>query len=288
MTPKLILLALLIFHGEAFAASEQVSFPGARGEGYPYTEQVTGTLLIPDNAKSPMPAIVLLHGSGGIDGRGAFHAQALNKAGIATLEVFMFAGGNRFKAGHTATLSHAYGALKFLTERPNIDSKKIGVMGFSWGGNLSLRTASKAVHRKFFPDGSPMFAAHAPYYAVWWVHTQLLKNSSVNGYGDYAEMTGAPVLLFAGGMDDYGVPDAAQQFLDALPEQAKKFVNLQYYPDATHGWDSPADRKRTIFDPVAQEGKGGQVRFFPDRTVAEDSKNKTVDFFLKSFEIAPR
>ncbi len=288
MLKPIIFAMFLLSHCWAFAATEQVSFPGARGEGYPFTEEVTGKLQVPDNAKAPMAAVVVLHGSGGIDGRGAFHAEALNKAGIATLEVFMFAGGQRFKGGHTTTLTHAYGALKYLAGRADIDPKKIGVMGFSWGGNVSLRTASKAVHRKFFPEGAPMFAAHAPYYAVWWSHLQVLKDPAASGHGDYADMTGAPVFLFAGGKDDYGAPDAGQQFLDALPNEARKHVSLQFYPDATHGWDSPGNRQRTIYDPVAHDGKGGQVRFFPDRAIAEDSRDKTVTFFLKSFGMTPQ
>lgn len=283
---KNVLLALFLMSGITAAFSEEVSFPGAKGEGYAVAETVTATLQLPKNGKVPMPAVVILHGSGGIDGRGAFHAEALNKAGIATLEVFMFNAGQRFEGGHTATLTHAYGALGYLSGRPDIDPKKIGVMGFSWGGNLSLRSASKIVHRKFFPEGKPAFAAHAPYYAVWWVHSRLLKDPSASGYGDYAELTGAPVLLFAGGQDDYGQPDAAQSFLDALPEVSRKHVALEFYPDATHGWDQPASKNRTIFDPVAKDGKGGRIRFYSDPTAAEDARSKTVAFFLKAFEAA--
>lgn len=280
------LVLLLLMNGIASASSEQVTFPGAKSEAYPVTEAVTATLQLPENGKVPMPAVVILHGSGGIDGRGAFHAEALNKAGIATLEVFMFDPGQRFKGGHTTTLTHAFGALKYLSGRPDIASQKIGAMGFSWGGNVSLRTASKAVHRKFFPDGKPAFAAHAPYYALWWAHSKLLKDSTADGYGDYAEMTGAPVLLFAGGQDDYGASDAAQQFLDALPDVARHYVTLEFYPEATHGWDQPASRNRTLFDPVAKDGKGGRVRFYANLAAAEDARAKTVAFFLKAFDTA--
>lgn len=281
-----ILMIMSLISEVVFASSEKVSFTGAKGEGYPYVENVTATLQIPDGGIEPMPAVVLLHGSAGIDGRGAFHAEALNKAGIATLEVYMFDRDNRPKGGHTVTLTHAYGALNYLANRTDIDPKKIGVMGFSWGGNLSLRTASKSVHRAFFPQGTPAFAAHAPYYAVWWVHIKLLKDETANGYGDYSNLTGAPILLFAGGQDDYGAPDAARQFLDALPEAARKDVALEFYPDATHGWDSPPGSSRTIFDPYAHDGKGGRVRFQSDSKLAEDARDKTVEFFRKTLDVA--
>ena len=37
------------------------------------------------------PAVLICHGSDGVDGRGEFHAAALNAAGIATLEIDMWA-----------------------------------------------------------------------------------------------------------------------------------------------------------------------------------------------------
>lgn len=264
-----------------WAASEQVSFPGAVGAGFPVQETVIATLQWPEAAQRPVPAVVILHGSGGIDGRGAYHAQALNQSGIATLEVFMFPQGGRFKGGHTTTLTHAYGALRFLASHPAVDPRKIGVMGFSWGGNLALRTASKQTHRSFFADGHPMFAAHAAYYGVWWLHEKLARDAATVGV--YAELTGAPVLLVSGGKDDYGPPDAAQLFYNALPTPAQAPLTLLHYPSATHGFDSPAGSDRSLFDPTAHLGKGGQVRFYRDADAAEDARSKTLAFFLKAF-----
>lgn len=273
------LSGVLWWGGVALAATSTVSFPGAKGEGYPVVDTVQATLQTPDGVPGPWPAVAIFHGSGGIDGRGAFHAQALNKAGIATLEVLMFSGGQRPRGGHTTTLSHAYGALLYLSKHPDIVPDKIGAMGFSWGGNLSLRAASKAVHKRFFPEGQPRFAAHAPFYAVWWSHTQVATEPTATGFGDYAELTGAPVMLFAGGQDDFGAPNDAEVFLKALPEPARAVTTLQFYPDATHGWDSPPAGHRTLHDPTAHGGKGGRVRFWPNAKVAEDSRQKGVAFF---------
>ena len=49
--------------------------------------QVSGTLYSPENSSSPCPAIVLVHGTAGIDSRGAFYREAILNAGIAILEV---------------------------------------------------------------------------------------------------------------------------------------------------------------------------------------------------------
>lgn len=277
---RLLLLFLFAAHS---ALAETVSFPGAQAPGFAHTATVSATLEMPQGVVSPVPAVVVLHGSGGIDGRGEFHAKALRKAGFATLEVFMFDRGNRPKSGHITTLTHAYGALAYLARRNDIAPEKIGVMGFSWGGNLSLLTASDKVHRSFFPSGSPKFAAHAPFYAVWWQHSKRITDPTSTAYGAYDTLTGVPVKLFAGGKDDYGAPDAAEMFLNQLSPLSRSVVSLEFYPSATHGWDSPPELKRTIQDPSAHDGKGGPVRFWPDSAIAEDSRSKAVAFFSDVF-----
>ena len=137
--------------------------------------------------------MLILHGSAGIDGRGEFHGKALNAAGIATLEIFMFSRGNRPRGGRNENLTHMYGALKYLASRPEIDRGRIGVMGFSWGGGLSL-TAASASTTQLFTDGQVRFAAHAPFYPVCWSHLRMTSDAKASGYGRYKTLTGAPVM----------------------------------------------------------------------------------------------
>ena len=49
--------------------------------------EVKGTLVIPEHAAAKIPAVVIVHATGGIDGTGEFYRAQLYKAGIATLEV---------------------------------------------------------------------------------------------------------------------------------------------------------------------------------------------------------
>ena len=121
--------------------------------------------------------MLILHGSAGIDGRGEFHGKALNAAGTATLEIFMFSRGNRPRAGRNENLTHMYDALKYLASRPEIDRGRIGVMGFSWGGGLSL-TAASASTTQLFTDGQVRFAAHAPFYPVCWSHLRMTSQNT--------------------------------------------------------------------------------------------------------------
>ena len=101
-----------------------------------------------------LPAVVILHGSAGVDFRGDFYARALNDAGIATLEIDMWeARGINGAADRPPvplfTYPDAFGALKFLSAHPNIDPNRIGVMGFSWGGAVTLASATELYANHF-------------------------------------------------------------------------------------------------------------------------------------------
>jgi len=279
----IILASVLITAAKALAT--EVTFSGAVAEGYPKIAEVTGHLEFPTGeAKKQAPAVVILHGSGGIDGRGEFHGKALNASGIATLEVFMFTSGNRPKEGSRSNFTHMYGALNYLANRSDIDPSHIGVMGFSWGGGLSLSSTSLALTQRF-TGGQLRFAAHAPFYPVCWPFLRLVSDPKAPGYGAYKKLTGAPVLVFAGGEDDYDEPDTCQKFIAALPKEARSDVSLKYYPKATHGWDSQ-ERAKVFHDDSAWLGRGGKVRMIPDREVAEDARRTAVEFFVR--HLAPR
>lgn len=269
--------------GPALGGMEKVSFPGAKSEGFAFAEQVSATLNTPESTIKPFPAVVILHGSSGIDGRGAYYADSLNGAGIATLEVFMFAPGQRPKGGHANNLTQAFGALKYLASRPDIDARRIGVLGFSAGGAISLRVASKSVNDSFRPSiGELRFAAHAPLYPVCWLHRKMASDPQDPGYGSYAALTGSPVLILAGGEDDFDGADGCQKFLETLPEAPRKQVQLQYYPKATHGWDALSRSWTTVYDPAGWQGKGGNVRIQPDAVTAKESRTRVTEFFLSA------
>lgn len=159
-TLSLIAFSALGWFAGFNAQAQSVTFPGARGADFAFVETVTGTVQLPVTPQSKSPAVLILHGSGGIDGRGSFHASALNKAGFLTLEIFMFPPGVRNKEGHESTLTHAYGALKYLAARPDVDASRIAAMGFSWGGNMTLKLASEKIRKAFEADvGATRFAA---------------------------------------------------------------------------------------------------------------------------------
>lgn len=242
---------------------------------------VSGQFRVPITASGEkLPAVVVVHGSAGIDSRGAFYIEALNKAGIATLEIDMWAargwlGGIVGRPrGVPETLPDAFGALKFLSEQPGIDSARIGIMGFSWGGVVSMLSATAPYTAKY-THGALKFAAHVAHYPICWGYNR------VPGYA-FNDFTGSPLLIQAGELDAYDAPDSCQQLLDSLPAATQDFISLNVYQNATHAWDR-LQPPMTVTDPYSHLGQGGEVEFIPNPPKAKLARIRALHFFGDAF-----
>ena len=92
------------------APGEAVTIPGANISGWGQVNEVPGRFARPTGSKPKVPAVLMLHGASGVDGRGAFYAKALNDAGLATLEITMFPPSSPPRGGLKATMPHAAAA----------------------------------------------------------------------------------------------------------------------------------------------------------------------------------
>jgi dienelactone hydrolase len=227
-----------------------------------------------------VPAVLILHSSSGVDSTGGFYAKALNKAGIATLELDLW-GGRGLLGGSegrpalpTATLADVYAALDFLANRTEIDVSKIGVLGFSWGGVLSMLTATEA---KMSVSGTEnRFAGHVAHYPVCWTY-----NSGIPGL-DFGNLTGAPILIQAAEFDDYDAPDTCENLINSLDPADADLVSLKVYNGAYHAWDR-LEPEWIVNDPFSHLGQGGLVTLSPNKRIARKSKRKVVKFFINLF-----
>ncbi len=225
------------------------------------------------------PAVVIAHGSSGPDSRGRSYADALAEAGLSSLELDMWTprglrGGLDRPKSVADTLPDVFGAFRYLTTRPEFDALRIGVMGFSWGGVLSMLSATRAVARRYLRNGE-RFAAHAPLYPVCWLY------NNVPGY-EFRDLTGAPILLQCGAADDYDAPDAAQTLIDSLDSADRASLRAIVYPDATHGFDQVEEAAKIVTDPLAHQGRGGEVAFTPNAEAGRAARAATVEFFRRS------
>lgn len=238
--------------------------------------RVAGLLRTPREPGPPVSAVLICHGSDGVDGRGEYYAGALNAAGLATLEIDMWAarGTARGAAGRPRspmeTLSDAFSGLKFLGEQPEIDPARIGILGFSWGGVVTLLSATKG-RADPLRGNLPGFKAHAAHYPVCYAYAADPRMA-------LTDLTGAPILIQTGDADTYDHPDAGAKLTAALAAQGTADVRNITYSGATHGFDRDLPAQ-TINDPFAHNGAGGPVLMAFNKSAAEAARSEVVSFF---------
>ena len=133
------LLALFLMPIAAQAADIPMTLEGG----------ISATLNMPDSTE-PVPAVLLLHGFGSskdeVGGLYARVATALAQKGIASLRID-FAGFGKSDGDTGATtidsqLAQAKAAFAVLKGTKGVDSKRMGVLGFSLGGGVATLLAS--------------------------------------------------------------------------------------------------------------------------------------------------
>lgn len=236
--------------------------------------------------KDGAAAVVILHGSAGVDARGDFYARALNTAGIATLEIDMWeARGvpsvNPRPPLPLFTYRDAFAALKFLSEHPGIDSQRIGVMGFSWGGVITMASATVGVEQGFSLGGA-RFKAHLAHYPICYAYNNPNIPGSAFGTHKGNPLTGAPILIQIGELDGYDDGSAPCLALQAsLIDPEKQLLTLVTHEGATHAWDR-LQIPITESDPFAHRGAGGPVEITPNVEKAYLSRDLAVKFFRRN------
>jgi dienelactone hydrolase len=185
------------------------------------------------------PAMVLLHGCGGMYGRRdalsermQVYVARLNAMGIHALvldsltprgerELCTQKNGQR-RVTQLHRRRDALGALAWLAQRPDVDAQRLGLMGWSNGGSTVL-AASDATH----PEVAGAVAKPSLAVAYYPGCESALR-------GDYRPV--APLLMLVGEDDDW-TPAAPCK---ALAERLGSATELTAYPGAGHGFDGSA------------------------------------------------
>ncbi|HUQ28565.1 MAG TPA: dienelactone hydrolase family protein [Usitatibacter sp.] len=253
---------------------ETISFAVARA--FERGAAVAGELRIPRSGDARLPAVVIVNSSPGFDGRGASYAAALNEASIATLEIDVMHG-RGMPASHRDHMPHAYQSLEYLARHPRIDPARIGIMGFSWGGMVTLAAASESLTREH-TGGKLRFASHLGVYPICWRQAAVLAGKDRHlKPAVFAQVTGAPVHILAAENDDFDPPGSCAGFIAALPAAARRHFSLTIFPGATFGWDSVSGS--ATYSAGAHGNKGGIVTIVADERIAERSREFAVEYF---------
>jgi dienelactone hydrolase len=123
----------------------------------------------------------------------------------------------------------SFGALHFLAGHPRIDADRIGIDGFSFGGEVAHLTAFEVL-RAVMATGSSRFAAHVATY----------PGGSYGARAGAGAYTGAPILMLLGEKDD-NLPVAKVESYLAYASGAghPAPITTVVYPGAFHAWTVP-------------------------------------------------
>jgi len=176
-----------------------------------------------NDAKPKLPAVIIVHGAGGLNEHAEAYkkyAQDLAGAGYVAFVV------HYFDRTETKTCNDKIIRMNFLTwmktlqdaatyveKQPNVDDKKIGLLGFSLGSFLSLATAAR----------DPRFGAVVEYFG---------------GYpGPLAAMVQKmPPTLILHGEDDKSVSVEEAHKLESLLKNKHATYEIKLYPGQGHGF----------------------------------------------------
>ncbi len=196
-----------------------------------------GTFFLPDAASAdvPVPAMVVLHGSGGITpGREMEYGELLAANGIAAfvLDYYLPRGVTRetnymlrvLSVTEFDAVTDAYAALQLLATHPAVDGARIGVMGFSYGGMATRFAMDDRVREALLP-GHPGFAAFVDYYGPCF---QNLGTRATNG---------APLLTLRGTEDASNDLPACEQ-REAELRAVGVPVEAHVFEGVGHAWEA--------------------------------------------------
>ncbi|NWG47405.1 MAG: dienelactone hydrolase family protein [Alphaproteobacteria bacterium] len=194
--------------------------------------RILAHLFLPDKASSA-PAVVVSHGLAGPKPvRELAYGCWLAEQGHVALVLDSYGGrgmSNRsdgvraLMVTEAMLLADAFAGLDALRRLPMVDPARIGLMGFSYGGMVTLLAAYEQIASVFRGEG-PGFAAHVSFYGC-----------SIPRLDDPGT-TGAPALILVGA-NDANVSLTRTRLIAGDLGRGGSPVELHVLPEAFHQWD---------------------------------------------------
>jgi len=200
---------------------------------------IAGELRIPKGGSEKLPAVVIVHGSGGINARQERWVQELNSVGVATFALDSFAGrgivttiNDQSQLTDLAMMIDAFQALAVLAKHPRLDANRIAIMGASKGAVAAVYSSMDRFRKMYGPPDAS-FAAHIGLYTP----------CNVNYIAD-DQVSKKPIRLFHGIADDWVAIGPCRAYVERL-RKASADATLTEFANAVHAYDS-----FTILKPV--------------------------------------
>lgn len=199
---------------------------------------------LPDRVKfqAPYPALILLHSSWGLSSQESYYSSVFADMGIATYVIDSFSPRGVGKTSldqslvsSASMIQDAYQVLNYLQDVPEINNKKIAVMGFSKGGIAAFYSAFDEIRNALSDNEDATFVAHVAYYPWCGIRLQNMKTTSV------------PILIQGGGKDIITpVKKCVQLAEEELTIQDQSLVIIKTHMNARHAFDHPVLSKIPI------------------------------------------
>ena len=212
---------------------------------------IPGFLCNP-GGEGPFPAVLVFHGSDGFTPNHTEISKKISHEGYVTLALTWF--GSRSVRSHWNEVRTAdiFAGVSFLEKMDNVDSGKIGLIGFSRGGGLAL----------IFGSLIPQTRCIVNYFGLtsWHGGLEELPHLPLNSFDhlDFVKNIKSPILSFHGEKDTI-VPVVNTLDLDAACRKYNVEHNCNLYPELEHSFIWPGDRY--------------------NREAHNESWNKSMDFF---------
>jgi carboxymethylenebutenolidase len=261
MIAALIAVAPGVVHAEEEGpAPERVTFMSADGH-----TTLVGYLYKPAAMAAPrVPAVVMMHGRAG-----AYSDRADGVYDASTLSLRHKAWGREWaKAGYLAVLVDgfgprgyprgfprfsyerrpeelnevtirpldAYGALAYLRSRSDVIPDRIGLQGWSNGGSAAIAAISADAPGIASPAAATGFRAALAFYPGCGLKGRF-ENEPFRPY--------APTLILHGTADEEISYKRCAALVDKTRENGGN-VEIKIYPGATHSFDSPSRKRRSV------------------------------------------
>ncbi|WP_162620427.1 dienelactone hydrolase family protein [Limimaricola cinnabarinus] len=204
--------------------------------------KIEAELYLPRDTRVPCPAVVVSEGLGGLqDKRERDYGRLLSDEGYVVLVIDSFgargvgSNGDFLRAmsvTEAMMLGDAFTGLRYLADRPDVDARRIGIIGFSYGGMITQLAAYEQLAQAYLPDG-PRFAAHVSYYGC-----------SIPRLED-PTTPGAPVTILIGGQDrNVSIPRVHDIAGDL--RRGGSPTEVITYDDIYHQWDGTDETRRWV------------------------------------------
>jgi dienelactone hydrolase len=242
-------------------------------------QEITATLVRPSGA-GPFPAVVQLHGCGGLEEQSYRWARWFADHGYVALVVDSF--GPRHVKGDcrsgpdeppvTARFDDAFGALAYLQSLPYVRADRVAAIGWSQGGVYAMSVINGPSLERAKKRGVVLpavgFAAGIGVYPGGCF-------SLVN------ERAIRPLLVLIGGADDWTPASKCAEMVDAMRGRGADAA-IVIYPGAYHYFDVEGQKREVLPDVENDLKPGGHGATVSYQAEAATDAHRRVEVFLAS------